>query len=56
MQLAQALKDEPEQKAALNPVTDMWMFGMLVYQVMTGEPFWPKAVKDKEVRFILLQH
>lgn len=28
---------------------DMWMLGMLVYQVMTGEPYWTKSVENCDV-------
>lgn len=52
VQMAQALLDETGEKLALSAVSDMWMFGMLVYEVVTGETYWPKSMKDKEACFI----
>jgi hypothetical protein len=49
-QLTQPLLDETEKKVALNAMTDMWMFGMLVYQVLMQEPYWPESMKGIEVR------
>jgi serine/threonine protein kinase len=42
-----------DEKIHLNPAHDMWMLGTLVYEVMTGEPYWRKSLRDVDVLQIM---
>ncbi|NJR42259.1 MAG: hypothetical protein HC767_05985 [Akkermansiaceae bacterium] len=53
MQLAREMLTRNDEKVHLNIPGDMWMLGMLVYQVMTGEPYWKKSLKDSEILQIM---
>lgn len=53
MQLAAEMLTANDEKVHLTVAGDMWMLGMLVYQVMTGEPYWKKSLKDSEVLQIM---
>lgn len=37
------------EKINLSPAYDMWQLGILVYEVMTGQKYWPESMSDAEV-------
>jgi serine/threonine protein kinase len=41
-----------DEKIRLNPAYDMWILGVLVYEVLTGEPYW-KDLKNLQVLQIM---
>ena len=53
VQLAGDMLTASDDKVHLTVAGDMWMLGMLVYQVMTGEPYWKKSLRDEEILQIM---
>lgn len=37
------------EKIHLSPAYDMWQLGILVYEVMTGQKYWPESMTDGDV-------
>jgi hypothetical protein len=53
MQFAREMLTPTCHKLPLTPAYDMWMLGMLVYEVVTGEPYWRESLSDSEILNIL---
>lgn len=49
VQLADKMLTAPGEKIHLNPAYDMWQLGILVYEVMTGQKYWPESMTDDDV-------
>lgn len=50
LQLAKYMLDASSpNEVFLNQESDIWMLGIVVYQVLTNGPYWDATMSDKEV-------
>lgn len=54
LQLAMAVSMGNDSEIRYTRAGDMWLFGMLVYHAMTGEPYWDNSLSDQKVESILV--
>lgn len=49
VQLAETLLTAMDGQIRLNSAYDMWNLGILVYETMTGQKYWPETMSDGDV-------
>lgn len=48
MQLASKMLSTHDTKIRLSPAYDMWQLGMLVYEALSQESYWPHRLLDQQ--------